>query len=203
MNPIEKALAEADAIIGFDQELEAVLSGKIRSPHDPRPCRVCKTNIAYRGAPLYAWVITEVPEGGIADGTSAAFCKDSPTGHHQPSVRVGDFFVTSWGYDETHVEWYRVLGFTPSGKSVRVQEWSTHLVDESGCGQDYVVPSNRPARKWGWNKSTGARVEFDAPVETKRLNLRWDEPSISFESFRSGSLWKGDARYETSSGWGR
>jgi hypothetical protein len=127
-------------------------------------------------------------------------------------VKVGDFFVTSWGYDQTNVEFYKVLGFTPSGKSVRVQEWSTKIERASGVGQDYLVPGDKPRSYPVWEHydsefGSGRRRkgEADAPIETKRLNTRYDpaRPSISFESYRSAWLWDGAAEYATSSGWGR
>lgn len=37
-------------------------------------------------------------------------------------VKVGDIFTYSWGYDQTNVDYYEVVGVTPSGKSVRVRQ---------------------------------------------------------------------------------
>ena len=36
-------------------------------------------------------------------------------------VQVGDLFACSWGYDQTQVDFYEVVGLTPSGKSVKVK----------------------------------------------------------------------------------
>lgn len=46
----------------------------------------------------------------------------------------GDIFYTSWGYDQTNVEFYEVVAVTPA--SVKVQQVASKL-DESGRG---VVP---------------------------------------------------------------
>lgn len=56
-------------------------------------------------------------------------------------VAVGDFFVRSWGYDQTNVTFYRVVGLTPKG--VRVQEWSSATVDDNGP-TTHVVPGDGP-----------------------------------------------------------
>ena len=37
------------------------------------------------------------------------------------TVETGDVFESSWGYDQTNVDYYEVVGFTPSGKSVRLR----------------------------------------------------------------------------------
>lgn len=38
------------------------------------------------------------------------------------TVEVGDVFESSWGYDQTNVDYYEVVGFTPSGKSVKLRK---------------------------------------------------------------------------------
>ena len=46
------------------------------------------------------------------------------------AVQVGDFFVCSWGYDQTNVDYYKVISLTP--KCVKVQEWSKQIVQGAG-----------------------------------------------------------------------
>lgn len=64
-------------------------------------------------------------------------------------VKIGDVFVGSWGYDATFYEAYIVVGFTPSGKSLKVKKLSkTDASDEiSGYGPcawgiKFVKPSD-------------------------------------------------------------
>lgn len=57
-------------------------------------------------------------------------------------VEVGDFFVSSWGYDQTNVDFYKVVGLTPKG--VKVQKWSSRTVSDQGPAT-YVVPGESPA----------------------------------------------------------
>ena len=45
------------------------------------------------------------------------------------TISVGDFFASSWGYDQTNIDFYKVVGLTPKG--VRLQHWSSRLVDEN------------------------------------------------------------------------
>lgn len=114
-------------------------------------------------------------------------------------IKVGDFFARSWGYDQTNVDFYKVVGLT--GKGVRAQRWSSAVVDDNGP-ITHVVPGEGPRRltvwpqpgqaeldacrtcrgysdsQWGpgvpasavrWCDEHGPHIE-DAPVETKRLS---------------------------------
>lgn len=98
---------------------------------------------------------------------------------------TGDFFVYTWGYDQTNVEFFKVVGLTPSGKSVRLQAWSKAVVEES-LSATHVVPGER---------ATGQHVQ------TKRLSPDLGTWYVSFDH-GSGSLWDGRPRYETAIGWG-
>ena len=46
-------------------------------------------------------------------------------------VRVGDLFYTSWGYEQTNVDFFQVIGFVGE-KSVRVREVRPRMVSETG-----------------------------------------------------------------------
>lgn len=69
--------------------------------------------------------------------------------NYRELVKIGDVFVSSWGYDATFYEAYVVVGFTPSGKSVKVKKLDkTNASDEiSGYGPcawgiKFVKPSD-------------------------------------------------------------
>lgn len=128
-------------------------------------------------------------------------------------VKVGDFFYASWGYDQTNVDFYKVVGFSPSGKSVRLQRWSQTLSgSQPPC--DYVVPGDGPAQVRVWDKceecaqpgytphQCPSHLE-DAPVVTKRLQSYGpsDEPTY-YVAHHGASLWDGKPKYQTSFGWG-
>ena len=38
------------------------------------------------------------------------------------SIKVGSIFKSSWGYDQTNVDYYQVTKVNPSGKSITVQQ---------------------------------------------------------------------------------
>jgi hypothetical protein len=129
-------------------------------------------------------------------------------------VKVGDFFYASWGYDQTNVDFYKVVGFTGSGKSVRLQKWS-QATDESkdgGPSLDYVVPGASPATVHDhsavtpemdfWERKEAVKT-VPSPVFTKRLSTGYKGGAyISLNSYSSASLWGGESVYQTASGWG-
>lgn len=127
-------------------------------------------------------------------------------------VKVGDFFVSSWGYDQTNVDFYKVVGLTKSGKSVRVQKWTSAIVGDRGGPQESVVPGEGPATYRDWSAATEdmdywerqeAVVVREVPVETKRLRLGgYFGASFTVNSFSGAYLWDGKPEMATGSGWG-
>lgn len=121
-------------------------------------------------------------------------------------VSVGDFFVASWGYDQTNVDFYKVVGLTPKG--VKVQKWTSACVRDNGP-QVYVVPGPEP-RKGGWVRHEDGYEVYDhdatAPVQTKRLNSYGEGEHqrvyFSVNSYSSASKWDGQPEYETATGFG-
>lgn len=132
-----------------------------------------------------------------------------------PTVKVGDFFVCSWGYDQTNVDFYKVVGLTPSGKSVKVQQWSSSASPDSGSVHDSVVPGDKPRTYVDWSgvdqdadfwTQKEQKVTKDVPVETRRLNSYGEGESKRFyftvNSYSSASLWDGKPQYQTGYGFG-
>jgi hypothetical protein len=106
-----------------------------------------------------------------------------------PTVKVGDLFYDSWGYDQTQVDFYEVVGLTPSGKSVRVQKVRQENVTDEG-------PTVQVKPVKGTNYG---------PVETKRLrDASWgSEVKYAFRvnSFSSAYQDDWDTTW-TVTGWG-
>lgn len=128
-------------------------------------------------------------------------------------VKVGDFFYSSWGYDQTQVDFYKVVGLTPSGKSVKVQKWSSALAPgtEGGGPQEYVVPGEGPATYVDWSgvdqsadywTQQEQKVVREVPVETKRLKFWGSTAAFTINSYSGAYLWDGKPQYQTGAGWG-
>lgn len=109
-----------------------------------------------------------------------------------PAVKVGDFFSASWGYDQTNVTWFKVVGLSASGKSVKVQEWQ-------GGG----TPGSEPVSRREWNDDFTEQTYGPAPVQTKRLRVGgYKGASFHWKSFANAYLWDGSEQYVTPAGFG-
>ena len=96
-------------------------------------------------------------------------------------LKVGDILSGSWGYDQTNVEFYQVIGTTE--KSVVIREIASRVV-KSTPPQDYVVP---------------VEGKFTGPKMTKRVG---PGGLVKIKSYLTVSKWNGKPKYETSFGFG-
>lgn len=105
-------------------------------------------------------------------------------------VKVGTIFDSSWGYDQTNIDFYEVVKYTV-GKTgiewVTVQKIGQHLQGTEHGGHERVTPDRR--RKIG------------EPFRRKLQRFR-SGAGFSPESYTWASLWSGEPRYQTALGWG-
>jgi len=108
--------------------------------------------------------------------------KKTQAKENQVNYQVGDILVSSWGYDQTNIDWYQVIDRT--NKMATIQPIAG-CVKDVHCNGAYesVVP---------------ARDNFKGkPI--KRLVGPY---GIKINSFQHASLWDGHAMHETGAGWG-
>ena len=100
------------------------------------------------------------------------------------SIQIGDVFSASWGYEQTNVDYYQVVG--KHGHMVDVREIGLLSVEGSECGMsDMVVP---------------ARDHFVSDeIITKRIqgNAYGGAPYIVFDGFNDASLDDGKPQYRS------
>jgi len=117
---------------------------------------------------------------------------------------VGDVLVSSWGYDQTNIDFWRVVGLTASGKSVRIVPAGQRVVDYSK-GSERVVPG-------------GGDVFREQDAVTTTSLIRWCEVRSWFQGRtmveetwavgvpagykNTAHLWDGRPVYQTAAGWG-
>jgi hypothetical protein len=104
---------------------------------------------------------------------------------------IGDTFYTSWGYDQTQVEFYRVVGLTPSGKSVRVVQVAGCNVATSDDMHLALVPTA--------TKVVGPKGETLPP--TTHVLLKGGTTAIKVDGHHAW-LWDGKPKYATGHGYG-
>ena len=108
-------------------------------------------------------------------------------------MKVGDFLYSSWGYDQTNIDFYKVVGLV--GKTmVEIMPVCSKL-DSSNPPCDMVVPSDEPR-------------EYDVVLGMNRgdKNVFRKKAKDGSVTLRSGYYWASvcddKPKYETSSGWG-
>lgn len=89
-------------------------------------------------------------------------------------LKEGDFLVCEWGYNQTNVDFYKILAV--SGKSVKIRKCESKIVGEE-YDYDLVVPTN----------------VFEGPIMKKTVN----NGCVKIYSFAYASKWLGKPVYET------
>jgi hypothetical protein len=124
-------------------------------------------------------------------------------------VKVGDYFVSSWGYDQTNVDFYKVVAVT--AKSIKVQEWSSARVSGAGGPTEGVVPGEGPATYVDWSACTpdmdhwerdAAKVVRPKEVRLRRVWSSGSQACFTVNSYSNAYHWDGKPEQQTGTGWG-
>ena len=115
----------------------------------------------------------------------------------QEMPKVGDFMYSSWGYDQTNIEFYKVVRV--SDASVWLQEWESAVVEQVGWASEMVVAGDKP-KSWGeWVQDENGNynyVEKDAsPVFRKKWFEGYKGYAVSMSSYANAYKWDGRAQY--------
>lgn len=100
---------------------------------------------------------------------------------YKGGLNVGDILYTSWGYDQTNVEFFQVVG-VPSPSMVEIRG-----ISGKRASSDRVVADPN---------------SFIGPVLRKRPQGNGDKLYVKLDSVRTAWLWDGKPRYKTPSGMG-
>ncbi len=94
--------------------------------------------------------------------------------------KLGDILSSSWGYDQTNVTFYEVVGVTKS--SVRIRKIAGTIV-ERGRGTDKV--SALPGQFLGTD------------IVLKRVRITDRGYAVTINSYADAYLWDGTPQYQT------
>ena len=103
---------------------------------------------------------------------------------------VGDYVCSSWGYEQTNIDFYRVTKVTDH--FVWLQEWTQKLVSVESWGSETVVPGDQPKQKGYWETVDGESVHVTR--EAKVLRRKWraygdDQYSVCVTDYDYGKRW--------------
>lgn len=102
------------------------------------------------------------------------------------TVKVGDIFTYSWGYDQTNVDFYQVVRCTT--KTVWVRRVNSTCVGGHNSPSEQVVPV-----RGSWHR-------YDKKTHRKRLGTGWRGTPCFSMDHGTASLWDGTPERQT--GWG-
>ena len=155
-----KAEAKGEAMFTAIAEYEVEVTANVRTVAD------IKADLL-TAAPLNGTVPGATKIAALREELAAAEAREGPK-----PVEVGDVFSASWGYDQTNVDFYEVVGITPSGKSVRLRAIGSHVANS----REYPNP--------GAYITTGRSSK---PL-TRRIKVGWKgEPYVNISDYAGGS----------------
>lgn len=116
---------------------------------------------------------------------------------HPPRAyaKVGDILYSSWGYDQTNIDWYVVVAVSPSGKTVTLREVAGTCIDEPG-------PTDARASTHDTMVPVAAHIVPDKKPLRRRISPTDYGYSVSIESYAGAWLWDGRPRSQTGFGYG-
>lgn len=100
------------------------------------------------------------------------------------NLKVGDILYSSWGYDQTNIDFYQITEVKERAVVIRKIE---SRIDHEERGADYVVAV--PNR-------------FAGPPMTKIPQGSGNSVSIKISNYAYAHPWDGKPKYETAAGWG-
>jgi hypothetical protein len=109
-------------------------------------------------------------------------------------VKVGDIFYTSWGYDQTNVEFYKVVRATKA--SVWVQQTGQTREDATYGNGDYWTTKSTGEIKGRavYNRETGEYDTKFPPITQHRIQYGYGKPAIRINSVVNGWFWDGEPK---------
>jgi hypothetical protein len=114
-------------------------------------------------------------------------------------IEVGTIFVSSWGYDQTNIDFYKVVKMTD--KTVWLQEVEKEYVKQTGWAH-YAVKATDIVKKY--NKfiynNEGIKVgetEIEAPIIRKKIGDSYGRVYVRISSFEYAYIWSGREEHES------
>ncbi len=106
-------------------------------------------------------------------------------------MTIGKIFYSSWGYEQTNIDFYKVVEVSKSGKSVSLQQIGSQIVGINGFCSEEVIPdeskligqplTNRRLIETGYND--GPSVNVSERKDYKIYAHEWHGKPITQTSY--------------------
>lgn len=125
--------------------------------------------------------------------------KATPQVKNKAGVKVGDIFVVDWGYDQTNIDYYQVIGITESGCYIR-PIWAKSVPGKSQWGSEALMPAKDDFKDRDYDPfiKDPRKGAFKRTQVSKYNN----EVYLNMSSFANAYKWNGKVDYATSIGFG-
>lgn len=109
--------------------------------------------------------------------------KRKPTEEKLKTIKLGDIYYTSWGWEQTNIDFYQVIEM--KGASISLRKISTRMIEQDSWGSGKVMP---------------VKDKFIEEKFTKRASFELGMPTFNISSFKTAYPW--DGKYKGCSWWG-
>jgi hypothetical protein len=106
-------------------------------------------------------------------------------------IEIGDIFRSSWGYGQTNVDFYQVVGLTPKSVKLRMIQ---SKVEQTGAMSGQALPIKDAFYDWR-SEMRGTDGVMTKKVKAYRNNKNQAEAYISISSFSGAWKWDGQPSY--------
>ena len=98
---------------------------------------------------------------------------------------VNDIIVCSYGYNCRLVDFYKVVGITKSGKSIKIRQVGEKLISHDGYGQAGFV---KPSDEFVSDKVLTRKIQEGSwkpyvKVDDYKYGYQWDGKEVAFDSY--------------------
>ena len=123
--------------------------------------------------------------------------KTKPVVKNELGVKVGDIFYASWGYDQTNIDYYQIVGVTEKGCYIRpIGAKRIHEKDE--WGSDALMPA-----KDHFIDGYDPFVKDPKKGAFKRtMRSSYSGVYLNMSSYANAYKWDGRVNYQTAFGFG-
>jgi hypothetical protein len=122
------------------------------------------------------------------------------------TIKVGDIFSRSWGYDQTNVNYYQVVKVSPSGKTLTFREIGKAYVDDNQTScvpvkdafvrEDHCAKCSNHLMYHDGSNSYQITSHAFTTLYVKRLS-KYSATYVKWNSYSGASLWDGKPEYVT------
>lgn len=128
----------------------------------------------------------------VMDDRAVAMAKRKEAKNVPHTMKVGDILVSSWGYDQTNIDFYQVTALRGK-QSVVLMEIASKVVSNA-ISVDYVMPVKDSFLTEGWRIRDRKGKELVKRVMEDRY--------VKISDYAYAYRWDGRQMQETATGWG-